>query len=480
MAAFARDTMNSVAATGRLATNMGLAVDQVSTLGRVFERSGGSADSAMGFLKGYTDQVARLRIFGEGAESWAKIGLTGVTPDMNALQALIKFAEYAEKHRSDASGVSAMGQLLGLDPAMINRALKGPRQLLEDLKKAQLGALTPEQAEAMERMQESWVRLDQAVNMVGRDLVADVAPAFTSIANSVGGWVEHNSRLAESLGGVLTALTAITALKPAAWLLRLLGLGGAATVAEAAPGIVGKVVTGGGIGGAALNVAEAMKYDSQHGNSLRTMLRQAFGIEDPGEAAPWAGALPGKGGSGTSASGGSGAAASGGTGAFGSPQEKEAFIRQAAKIFGIDPDVAMHVSRHEGFNAFTGDNGTSFGAFQLHVTRGGRGHAVGDEFKAATGLDPANPANEAAGIVYSLQWIRDHGWGDFHGAANSGISQWQGINQGLQTDVQIGSITINTRATDAAGIARDIHSELKGRFISPSAIATQANTGLTP
>jgi len=54
----------------------------------------------------------------------------------------------------------------------------------------------------------------------------------------------------------------------------------------------------------------------------------------------------------------------------------------------------------------------------------------------------------------------------------------QGV--GSTTDVQIGSVTINTRATDAAGIARDLHSEIKGRFNSPSSLATQANTGLTP
>src|SRR6516165_10863837 len=42
MAAFARDTMNSAAATRRLATNTGLATDQLSTFGRMIERNGGN------------------------------------------------------------------------------------------------------------------------------------------------------------------------------------------------------------------------------------------------------------------------------------------------------------------------------------------------------------------------------------------------------------------------------------------------------
>jgi hypothetical protein len=65
----------------------------------------------------------------------------------------------------------------------------------------------------------------------------------------------------------------------------------------------------------------------------------------------------------------------------------------------------------------------SFGAFQLHVTRGGRGRAVGDQFRADTGLDPRDPANERQGIDYARNWARKHGWGDFHGTANTGISK---------------------------------------------------------
>jgi hypothetical protein len=136
-----------------------------------------------------------------------------------------------------------------------------------------------------------------------------------------------------------------------------------------------------------------------------------------------------------------GAAAGGGSGAFGSQAEKEAYIRQMAAQIGMDPDTAMRVARSEGFKDFSGDSGTSFGAFQLHVTPNGRGHAVGDQFRHDTGLDPSDPANERQVIDYALQWARKHGWGDFHGAARTGIGQWQGV--GSTTDVQIGSVTIS-------------------------------------
>ena len=276
MAAFARDTMNSAAATGRMAQNMGLATDELSTFGRMIERNGGNANSAMGSLKGYTDQLARLRTFGEGAQNWAQIGITGVEPGMNALQAYMKFAEYAGRNRNDPSRVNILGQSLGLDQAAINEALKGVNQVRKDWEDAKVGALTPEQAAAMQRMQEAWVSLDQAISMVGRDLVVDVEPAFSAIAKAVSGWIEGNRGLADSLGGILTAITAFTALKPAMWILRLLGLEGVAAVAT---GPVGVAAAGAyALAPSALNSGEKNIYQNgkltDYGQRLIATIRQ--------------------------------------------------------------------------------------------------------------------------------------------------------------------------------------------------------------
>jgi hypothetical protein len=117
-------------------------------------------------------------------------------------------------------------------------------------------------------------------------------------------------------------------------------------------------------------------------------------------------------------------------GGFRNPSQKEAFIRQQASSRGINPDYAMAVARSEGFSSFVGDNGTSFGAYQLHITPGRRGHAVGDQFREQTGLDPSDPANEARTITFALDWVQKHGWTDFHGAANGAhLSQWAGVDR---------------------------------------------------
>lgn len=173
------------------------------------------------------------------------------------------------------------------------------------------------------------------------------------------------------------------------------------------------------------------------------------------------------------------------SGAFTSATDKETFIREQAMARGIDPDVAVRVAKSEGFNAFNGDidaNGrpTSFGAFQLHVTPGGRGKAVGDQFKASTGLDPSDPANEKAAIQFALDDARRNGWSAYHGAARVGIPDWGGINH-TTTNTSSSSAPISIEnlivyppaGTDGKTFATDMQSEVRRRASS----AAQANYG---
>jgi hypothetical protein len=55
--------------------------------------------------------------------------------------------------------------------------------------------------------------------------------------------------------------------------------------------------------------------------------------------------------------------------------ERAAFIRQYARSKGLNPDAVLATAAGEGLNVFTGDKGTSFGDFQLHVG-GGMGDAA--------------------------------------------------------------------------------------------------------
>lgn len=156
-------------------------------------------------------------------------------------------------------------------------------------------------------------------------------------------------------------------------------------------------------------------------------------------------------------------------GQFSGAKEREAFIRREAIKRGHDPDVAVYAASKEGLYNFVSSipGEKSYGAFQLHVTPGGRGGALGDQFQKDTGLDPADPRNEAAGILYVLDHLSKTGWSPFMGPTNNGVGKWQGINRSYAGDstststvVNISGVTINAgpgaSASEIADKLRDL------------------------
>jgi hypothetical protein len=114
------------------------------------------------------------------------------------------------------------------------------------------------------------------------------------------------------------------------------------------------------------------------------------------------------------------------------------YIRQGAIARGMDPNIVLRVAGHEGLNVFDpskpdqgGDEGSSFGPFQLHYA--GRSKSMpnpglGDEFTKATGLHASDPSTWKQQIDFSLDWARKHGWSPWMGAKAEGITGMMGIN----------------------------------------------------
>ena len=158
-----------------------------------------------------------------------------------------------------------------------------------------------------------------------------------------------------------------------------------------------------------------------------------------------------------------GAAPAGGASAGGGPQTRvstreaaddAAYIRQAAIARGMNPDVAVRVAASEGLFDYTGDQGSSFGPFQLHY--GGMapgGNAVGglgDEFTKATGLHASDPATKKAQIDFALDHAAQNGWGAWHGWKGD---QYAGISKQSRAlgQSKAASADVAPQATKAAG-----------------------------
>lgn len=114
--------------------------------------------------------------------------------------------------------------------------------------------------------------------------------------------------------------------------------------------------------------------------------------------------------------------------------EIEAYIRQAARQRGIDPDTAVAVARSEGglenpvrqsdyVNPRTGQREESYGPFQLYLG-GGLGNAA-----LEAGIDPRNPSQWRQAVDFALDAVTRSGWGAWYGAKAIGVTGFDGIGQ---------------------------------------------------
>jgi hypothetical protein len=113
------------------------------------------------------------------------------------------------------------------------------------------------------------------------------------------------------------------------------------------------------------------------------------------------------------------------------------YIRQAAALRGIDPNIALRVARSEGGTSGhvrsgyskDGHREPSYGPFQLLLGGPGTGfpEGMGNQFMRTTGLDPRDPSNGGAMIDFALDQAASKGWGQWYGAAKSGIGPRDGI-----------------------------------------------------
>ena len=163
------------------------------------------------------------------------------------------------------------------------------------------------------------------------------------------------------------------------------------------------------------------------------------------------------------------------------PRGLSGYIKETARKYGVDPDVALKVAKSEGLRDFSGDGGKSGGAFQLYT-----GGGLGNEFQKQTGLDPLDPKNEKATIDYALKHASQHGWKPWHGAAKVGVGEYDGISGGAQaTSTGASTATAgdstpvsDTQSTPAGSVkGTNISTTTPDTGLDTSPVATGAATG---
>jgi len=114
------------------------------------------------------------------------------------------------------------------------------------------------------------------------------------------------------------------------------------------------------------------------------------------------------------------------------------YIYKAAVARGIKPEIALKVASAEALNVFDpsqpdrgGDEGSSFGPFQLHykgMSKSMPNAGMGDDFTTATGLHASDPSTWRQQVDFALDQAKTGGWKPWMGAAKIGITGKMGIN----------------------------------------------------
>jgi hypothetical protein len=137
------------------------------------------------------------------------------------------------------------------------------------------------------------------------------------------------------------------------------------------------------------------------------------------------------------------------------PEIRARIIKKSQEL-GKDPAQALNIWRAEsgGGKNLVGDGGSSFGDFQAHV--GGLNPSmphpgVGDEFRKATGLDPADPNNRMALLDYSLSHADKYGWHDWSTAKKLGYDKWNDLPGTPQASAQQSSAQQSFQPYQVAG-----------------------------
>lgn len=216
-----------------VADNLGLAVEDVDALGRSVERLGGDASGAQSSLQNLGQYVGQA--LKDGASSAAK--------DLQALGVTLRDAQGEARTTMQVMGdlaeaVSAMErpqaiailQQAGItDQKTIELMLRG-RQEMENLLRVQKesGVITKEQAEQARRFTEAMARYRQAVRSSADAVSRALLPVLTGLLNRFAGmveWMNRNEHFVKgffiTVAGVLTAiyLPAIWSAVTATWAL---------------------------------------------------------------------------------------------------------------------------------------------------------------------------------------------------------------------------------------------------------------------
>jgi len=238
------DAGNQISKTANL---LNTPVDRLSALRGAARLAGSSADAMDSSLRGLSETL-HAAFYNRDATAQMNLKALGIDwrdeqgNITKAEDALGKLANKASTYTDKATAGRALAAV-GVDKDLLPLLEKGQAGLDDFVRRAREtgGVMTAEMAANAKKMNASWSELGLAIEGVGNRIVDSWSGTATKVLDTTSHWIEHNKDLADSYGknagAVLGAVAALSAIKPAAWILRALGLLGPTELLAVTAGI---------------------------------------------------------------------------------------------------------------------------------------------------------------------------------------------------------------------------------------------------
>lgn len=481
---FVQNTIKLGANLDRSSKSIGVSANTLSKWGSAVKISGGSMEGFLGTMQGLNQQMTQLKETGDAPMRMLlnRLGVAAADSSGKAKD-VITLTEDIAKGMERLQGVSESDKFnwllgAGFDESTARLMLMSEKERTALI--AKQVALTDEQARKLREMDEKWTAIKEKFAGMARDLMMRMLPAverlsgslektFNHIAPIVAGIVDNFAKLNEYTDGWLAAILAgVAALKAAQALMP-----GGKTPSPASPG------TAAAAGGVGAFLSKWLK----RGVGLAALTysgdlneNEAEELERRRQMAPTidAGAKPSGAAKGSNISFDMANEMAAAERANGLPSGLLASIIQqetgGRKEFFDDP-AKYHYER----DASGKRKSSAFGLFGiLDSTAKDPGYGVSPlqnkgiseqirfaaQYAAArikqSGGDIAKGIGAyGEGSKYASQVL-----GRLPGGVMSGVSGSQGRMTGGDTNITVGNVVVQTQATDASGIARELHAAL--------------------
>jgi hypothetical protein len=463
---FVTQMVTGNAALGRTSKLLGMGVKDLDAWGHAAEGVGGSAASFQASMQNIVGGLQKFKMGMGGEEVVTALARLGVQAKDGAVD--MYELGTALKRVRDQQGIQAalsLSQQLGMDQGTFQLMMKTDEELRELIKhlKESSGA-TKANSEAAQKLQQSWAELKQSGDGLAQNVFGSVAPALVALLTILKVATDAFKKFDDWAGGAASTFVATAA--------------GISTLRVSITKLAGLFGVGSGGWLAAFftflrraNVGAQLLFHSEELNK--------------GEQSEldkrWGGASNGK------------------AGANSALQKAVSFFQSRGWSHEQAVGIAANIARESNFNpAAVGDSGNAYGIGQWHADRQAnfqklfpgktiKGSSMDEQLafydwelkntekSAGDKLRGAKTNEEAAGIVSRYMERPAHAASEAYarGVLASSIASQSGRGGGSTVETNIAKIEVHTAATDAHGVARDMHQALQN-----NALITAGMTGM--